>query len=138
MPPRATAGENKTWFIYHYAHSPVFARSAEIAVKPCVLSLCNCGVFSTRWKFGSNSSLANFSHFSLSHRRSHLLCPTYCPSHQGLGKGVNAHQLWFPQHKPQITKQKSKNLHMNKNFPNTTFWTLFTLEVGFVFMFIFI
>ena len=84
--PQATAGENKTRFIYHFVQGPVFARSAEIAVKPCVLSLCNCGVFSTRWNFGSNSSLANFSHFSLSHRRSHLLCPTYCPSHQGLGK----------------------------------------------------
>ena len=84
-PPSNRRG-NKTWFIYHYAQGPVFARSAEIAVKPCVLNLCICGVFSTRWKFGSNSSLANFSHFSLSHRRSHLLCPTYCPSHQGLGK----------------------------------------------------
>ena len=84
--PRATAGEKKTWFIYHYAQGPVFARSAEIAVKLCVLSLCSCGVFSTRWKLGSNSSLATSSHFSLSHRRSHLLCPTYCPSHQGLGK----------------------------------------------------
>ena len=27
---------------------------------------------------------------------------------------------------------------MNKNFPNSNFWTLFTQEVGFVFMFIFV
>ena len=59
-------------------------------------------------------------------------------------KGSMSQQLWFPQHKPQITKQKSKNLHMNEIFrivifglclpwKSVLFLCLYLYELNFIF-----